>query len=377
MRHRLFYSITCLFLAMSLVSQAQLSDPQATTATRNLYAGLQELGGKHPLVGHQDDLAYGVGWKHITYNSDVKLVTGDYPALYGWDLSGIEKDHANNIDNVPFKKIREWIAEGYQRGGVITLSWHLDNPVTGGHSWDTAGNPVAAILPGGAMHDTYTKWLDRVAAFISSLRGKRGEAIPVLFRPFHEMTGNWFWWCNPYCSPEQFKELWQYTVKYLRETKKLHQLVMVYNTAGFEDEPAFLERYPGDAFADVLSFDLYQFAGQTRQGFIDTMRYEVKTGAAVAARKNKLFAIAETGFEAVPDAQWWTAVLAPILEDLPVSYVLMWRNAGYMPSMGKMHYYVPYPGQQSAADFRSFHDAGKAWFGKQVQQFKIYSNHHP
>lgn len=369
--------ILCLSLLLSLRVAAQLSDRQATAATNHLYSGLQKLAGKHPLIGHQDDLAYGVGWKHITYNSDVKLVTGDYPALYGWDLSGIEKEHSNNIDNVPFTKIRSWIREGYARGGVITLSWHLDNPVTGGHSWDTAGKPVAAILPGGAMHATYTKWLDRVAAFISSLKGSKGEAIPVLFRPFHEMTGNWFWWCNPYCTPQQFKQLWEYTVNYLRVTKGLHQLIIVYNTAGFADETAFLERYPGDHLADVLSFDLYQFAGQTRQGFIDTMRYEVKTASAIAVRKNKLFAIAETGFEAVPDPQWWTGVLAPVMEGFPVSYVLMWRNAGYMPSMGKMHYYVPYPGQQSAADFRQFHAAGNAWFGKDIQQFKIYSKQHP
>ena len=95
------YYILCLGLIFSLQAAAQLSDSHATAATKNLYAGLQKLAGKHPLIGHQDDLAYGVGWKHITNNSDVKLVTGDYPALYGWDLSGIEKDHGNNIDNVP------------------------------------------------------------------------------------------------------------------------------------------------------------------------------------------------------------------------------------------------------------------------------------
>ncbi len=62
------------------------------------------------MFGHQDALAYGVGWKYEAGRSDIKDVTGEYPALYGWDYSGLEKkDGLVNIDGVPFKKMRDRI----------------------------------------------------------------------------------------------------------------------------------------------------------------------------------------------------------------------------------------------------------------------------
>jgi hypothetical protein len=63
------------------------------------------------------------------------------------------------------------MAEGYRRGGVITLSWHLHNPASGGSSWDTTA-AVRQVLPGGDKHALYMSWLSRVADFIGSLRHK-------------------------------------------------------------------------------------------------------------------------------------------------------------------------------------------------------------
>ncbi|MBP7556188.1 MAG: beta-mannosidase, partial [Chitinophagaceae bacterium] len=103
------------------------ADPLATPAAKRLFAGLDRLSKTHTLFGHQDALAYGVGWKGISGNSDVKIVTGDYPAVYGWDLGHLELDSARNLDGIPFTKMREYIREGYDREAVITISWHLRN----------------------------------------------------------------------------------------------------------------------------------------------------------------------------------------------------------------------------------------------------------
>ena len=78
-----------------------LSDKNATPETENLYQNLILLQEKGFLFGHQDDLAYGVKWRYEEGRSDIKDVTGDYPALYGWDLGGIEHQKSNNIDGVP------------------------------------------------------------------------------------------------------------------------------------------------------------------------------------------------------------------------------------------------------------------------------------
>ncbi len=92
--------------------------------------------------------------------------------------------------------MKDYIRHVYDRGGVITLSWHLNNPLTGKTAWDPAPGTVASILPGGAKHELYKSWLDKVGNFILNVKGKNDEYIPIIFRPFHELNGNWFWWGN-------------------------------------------------------------------------------------------------------------------------------------------------------------------------------------
>lgn len=372
---KLFLSILILlFLLVSKNSNAQtLGDKLATKETAALYKNLHHLSKqKYTLFGHQDDLAYGVNWKYIAGKSDIKDVVNDYPAVYGWDLGRIEHDSLKNIDGVPFHKMKKYIEDGYKRGAVITLSWHFDNPLTGGSAWDTTKNSVASILPGGAKHQLYVSWLDRASKFIGSLKGNKNEAIPILFRPFHELSGDWFWWGKNSTTPAELKKAWQFTIDYLRNKKKLHNLIIVYNTNGFANEQEFLKYYPGDDMVDVVSFDLYQFENQDKKAFVDTIRYELDILTKIAKQKNKLAAFAETGYEAVPDATWWTTTLWPAIKDYPLSYVLVWRNAGYMPSMKKMHYYAPFKGQISEADFQKFYQNKKILFEKTLGKKRIY-----
>src|SRR5947209_20201067 len=147
-----------------------LVDPHATPETRALFVNLRRLAGKALLFGHQDDLAYGVQWFNEPGRSDVKETAGSYPAVYGWDAGGLEADLGANLDSVAFERQRGWIAEGYRRGGVVTLSWHMRNPVSGGNAWDTTV-AVPAILPGGAQHERYMLWLARCPVDVMSRRG--------------------------------------------------------------------------------------------------------------------------------------------------------------------------------------------------------------
>src|SRR6187200_3279296 len=104
-------------------------DKKATKETVNLYNNLKKLLNKGIMFGHQDALAYGVTWKYIRGKSDVKELVSDHPAVYGWELGNLESGLKHNLDSVPFDKMKGFIREVYERGGVNTISWHNSNPV--------------------------------------------------------------------------------------------------------------------------------------------------------------------------------------------------------------------------------------------------------
>ena len=355
---------------------AQPADKEAGRETVNLYKSLFKLAGKGFMFGHQDDLAYGVEWKYKEGRSDIKDVTGDYPALYGWDLGGIERDNSDaNLDGVPFKKMKQFIKLGYERGGVITISWHADSPLGNQkNAWDTTQGTVTTILPGGINHALYKSWLDRVGDFIGSLKGKKGEAIPVLFRPFHELTGTWFWWCRNTCTDFEFKTLWRFTVYYLQKVKNLHNLIWVYNTSvNFKTKEEFLERYPGDDMVDILSFDTYQYDDPEKNNWFVTNTHSLLSLVGeIGKEKNKLTALAETGYEAIPYNKWWTETLLKAIGENKISYVLVWRNHGLASWNNKMHYYAPYKGQSSEADFLEFYHLEKTIFENDLVKENVY-----
>jgi len=363
-----------LLQSRTVQSQSELpSDKKATKETVNLYRNLKKLLNKGIMFGHQDDLAYGVEWKYIPGKSDVKEVTGDYPAVYGFELGRLELDHAVNIDSVPFDKMKGYIREVYDRGGVITLSWHLNNPLTGKTAWDPAPGTVQSILPGGEKNELYKSWLDKVAAFMLSLQGKNGELIPVIFRPFHELNGNWFWWGEKYCTPEEYKQAYQFTVSYLRDTKGVHNLLYAYNTDRFGSKEEYLKKYPGDKWADVLGFDIYQRQkGEAADAqFVKDADRMLTALEKIARQTNKIPALTEFGFGQVPDSTWWTNVLWKALQPHKISYALAWRNAGAKPS-GESEYYLPYKGQISEKDFIKFYQEPKTLFQKDVSKENLY-----
>jgi Glycosyl hydrolase family 26 len=381
---RFFLSLLCFMLAYSISAQANRVKPKssfsgfpidknATPQTLNLYSNLKKYLNKGTLFGHQDDLAYGVGWKYVPGKSDVKEVTGDYPAVYGFELGRLELDHTVNLDGVPFDSMRSYIQKIYERGGVTTLSWHLNNPLTGKTAWDPEPGTVKSILPGGEKNDLYKTWLDKVAVFILSLTGKNGEPIPIIFRPFHELNGNWFWWGKDHCTPEEFQQLWHFTISYLRDNKNIHQLLYAYNTDRFASKEDYLLKYPGDEWTDVIGFDVYQRKGgpEGNAEFIKDLDNMFTMLEEMSIQKNKIPALTEFGYAQVPDSTWWTNVLYKALENHKISYALAWRSAGFKPS-GEAEYYLPFKGQVSEKDFIKFYQKPNILFQKDVTKLRLY-----
>jgi mannan endo-1,4-beta-mannosidase len=345
---RILIFIILTYSPLILFGQGITSDQKATNKTKALYANLLALSGKGVLFGHQDDPAYGIGWKAEKGRSDVKDVCGSYPALYGWDISGLGRSF--NIDSVDFGNMRQWIREAYRRGGVNTISWHMDNPVTGGNSWDNTP-AVSSILPGGSKHEFYKQRLDLFAEFLNQLKvGIFGTKVPIIFRPFHEHTGSWFWWGKGNCTAQEYKALWQFTVDYLRNEKGIHQLLFSYSTDQFNSKEQYLEFYPGDDYVDIIAFDDYHSIRNADQR--EKLKYRLRTVTEIARSKNKVSALSETGLETIPIEDWFTDILLDgILSDeigKGISYVMVWRNAW------PHHFYGPYPGHAAVPDFIKF-----------------------
>ncbi len=375
MKNNLITFIITVFIGTSGFSQAflsntnlSLSDKKATAETATLYKKLNQLTAKGYLFGHQDDLAYGVNWKYENGRSDIKDVVGDYPGVYGWDIAGLENYKPNNIDGVPFIKMKQYIKDVNKRGGISTISWHFDNPATGKNAWDNTPNAAKTVLPGGENHQKFTLWLDKASTFFLSLKDEKGKNIPILFRPYHELTGGWFWWGKGNCTPEEFKALWKFTIDYLQK-KGVHNLIYVYNTSSFKSKEDFLANYPGDNYADIISFDSYQ-NNDDKDGkkFIEEVQNQLKIVNEIGIEKHKLIAVAEAGYEAIPDPKWWTGTLNKAIGDYKISYVLLWRNHGWQEKEQKMHYYAPYSGQISEKDFVDFYKLDKTLFEKDIKK---------
>lgn len=323
-----------------------------------------------PLFGHQDDLMYGHSWNvtkeadHSMERSDVLSTAGAYPYVLGLDLGGLEIDSPVNLDGNDFNLMREAAVKHYERGGVVTLSWHLRNPLTGGDSWDVSSDKVVgSILPGGERHEYFMGWLERVAAYVGSLKDSRGRQIPVIFRPWHEHTGGWFWWGAGLCSAEQYNELWKMTYDFMEGEKKIEGLVWAISPNSMsENFESWEERYPGDDYVDIVGLDCYCSTYRPQSETFEAFRKDIASCLGslqrFAGKHGKILALTETGYEGLTYEKWWTEVLAPAIEGIPVSYLLVWRNTDEIPR-GMTHFYAPWPGGPSEQDFKEYVESGK------------------
>jgi mannan endo-1,4-beta-mannosidase len=350
------------------------ADRKATKETIILFQSLYQLKNKGIMYGHQDDLMYGYSWWYEKDHSDTRDAVGDYPAVAGFELGHIELGNERSLDSVSFAQIIEQIKVHYNRGGVITLSWHPNNPLTmqnadskakwpQGSAWDVSSKEVvSSILPGGKNNDLFNTWLERLATFFLSIKDENGTPIPFIFRPFHEHSGSFFWWGTNICTEKEYIALWRYTVAFLKDKKNIHNIIYAYNTDRVTSLGQYLNGYPGDDIIDMFSLDMYDRGEQFNQELDNALGFVTKE----AISRNKLTALSETG-ERKGMKDWWSAVLLPIVGKYPVGYVLTWRDTF------KSKYTVSGNAIQAFnEDFRLFYDSPKTLFLKEVHDSDIY-----
>lgn len=342
--------------------RSYMADPNATDETVALFYNLKKLQKTKYLIGQQD--AFSSFYNDMGGESDIKKATGHDPALLGSDFMFITDDQNNGESSNWFyqqeQQITADVVEAYDKGMVNIFSWHIREPYEGISFYTDdmtdfqKQNAFASILPGGENHEYYKSKLDKVADVLSNLKGSDNKLIPVIFRPWHEFDGSWFWWGASYCTPQQYKEAWQFTVEYLRDTKNVHNVLYAFSPdKSYTTDAEYLSRYPGDNYIDVLGMDNYgDFANGSANG-VTTANNKLKMVSDLAKEKVKIAAMTETGYRITSSTSplngFFTNSIYKAMtdNDVELAFVMFWNN-------NQDGYYVPPAGQSNTQDFVDF-----------------------
>jgi mannan endo-1,4-beta-mannosidase len=213
------------------------ADPNLTDTARTALAFVRALPGTGWLSGQEenDDAV-------DEEQAYVETVTGSKPALRGFDMADYIVD-----------PVDEAVRSFEEENQLITLSWHLGGPPKDDSDFEHcfADTSVEAVLTEGTEeHEVMFGKLERMADRLEPLAD---ADVPVFWRPYHEMDGEWFWWSND--GPETYCDLWEWTYEYFVEERDLHNLVWVWSAS---HEFASGDWYPGADYVDVSGVDTYR-----------------------------------------------------------------------------------------------------------------------
>jgi beta-mannanase len=207
---------------------------------------------------------------------------------------------------------------------------------------------------------------------LEELKDKKGNQVPVIFRPWHENNGNWFWWGQANCSDAEFHALWNLTQDYINQLKiengklKISATLKDYivwsyspNLQGNWTEEKWMVRYPGDDRVDLIGEDAYQWGSEA--DFKAGLDADLTLITKIAKEHGKLIAMTECGYQNSPDATWWQRVFKPVIEKYPVCYFLPWRN------YTKEHFGAS-KDAKTADDFKEWAKGKKLLFVKDIKK---------
>lgn len=412
----------------------ELCDKQAVLSAKKLAAflkGVSEDG--YILYGHQNDLHRKAGPHKRPFScSDTYDVTGEYAAVCGLDalcLVGTENGHWYWTRKERISSCVKLTLKSIRNGSLVSLSAHMPNfqlvqewkdgitalpplhhhskkitekKFNGGYSEfpvelkdgstnffgytpnDLRGSVVRDIMPGKKLNGLYTEYLDLICDYCAELNKKN---VAIIWRPFHENSGGWFWWGSKSCTPEEFIALWRYTYKYFTEEKNIHNLIWAYSPGSeYHSVEEYESRYPGDDYVDLLGFDMYQQYPDQGDAFWPLFEEQCRIVSETAEKHGKLFANTETGImnpdnkallnNGNHDMNWYEKV-ASICLKYKSCYYLLWANfwAGGA-------YYTPYiksfkkfagrikmlKGHEMLDSFIRFYNNPKVLFSKEIKK---------
>ena len=221
---------------ITLSDENTLKNPNATKEARILNNYIRNTYGQRILSGQQESTWVGSPEYEMDY---IKKTSGRLPAIRGLDY--INED----FDGVTQRAIEWW-----KQGGIVSICWHWGTPPDGVGYESSKGfaDLKEMFVTGSIVNKGMLAQMDRVAEELKKLQD---AGVPVLWRPYHEFDGGWFWWSRG--GPETFKKLW--TLMYDRFTN-LHGLNNLIWVLGYSSDIKD-GWYPGDAYVDIAGADHY------------------------------------------------------------------------------------------------------------------------
>lgn len=258
-----------------------------TNKARELLSYLESISGNKIITGQHTQT---IPMEEISY---INKVTGKSPKLRGFELlsysPNINYDDASDTclqevyDNQHTIEVAlKWAASS---DGILTFSFHWFSPLGGRdksfYTEHTDFDPSQVLCEGTEERKAFYHDMDVIASLLVQFKEAN---IPVLWRPFHESDGKWFWWGSK--GPEIARELYKLMYHYFVDKWHLDNLLWVWSCR-------LSEGYPGDEYVDVISVDIY-------------MEHKVRTDyhteyeeLVAATTRNKVAALAEVGY--IPD----------------------------------------------------------------------------
>jgi mannan endo-1,4-beta-mannosidase len=267
------------FVAVDAIIAIEPSNPNATPEARALIDLFYRISGRYTLTGQHN-------YPDTKDRNSLFAAqySGKVPAIWSSDMGfAKEGDYDSYLarPNIVKEAIRQ-----HKKGSIITLCWHAvpptaDEPVTFQPRGPVSPDSLASVqgrlpdyqfkellTPGTRLYNRWVAQVDSIARYLKQLQEAH---VPVLWRPYHEMNGDWFWWggrVGEFSTADLYRQLYDRLVNY----HKLNNLVWVWNV----DRPStpirkFSNFYPGNKYLDILSLDVY--GSDFNQAYYDSLMY--------------------------------------------------------------------------------------------------------
>jgi len=215
---------------------------------------------KQLIVGQQcGDAPDSTWWYYNTYVDMLADETGRHVGLLGADFGWF----SGEVYPV------QTLIEHWRNGGLVTVSWHADNPFVDAVDvyWNTVEDKdkidLKALLSDAEKTVAWTSYRNELDQVAGALQELRDAGVTVIWRPFHEMNGNFFWWGTNAYNNEQtneadYKALWVDLYNTLRWDYGLDNLIWTYSVVPSETWYAGVTAYyPGNEYVDLVGMDYY------------------------------------------------------------------------------------------------------------------------